>query len=50
MANVQRIPIRFREDRNGLHAELAACAIDAQRDLAPIRDQDFLKHLYGAPA
>jgi hypothetical protein len=44
MAHVQRITIGFRKNRNGLHAQLAARAIDAQRNLATISNKNFLKH------
>ena len=36
--------IGVRVDRDGLDAELAACADDAQRDLAAVRDEDAFDH------
>ena len=37
--------IRLRMDHDGLDAERAAGALDAQRDFAAVGDQDFFKHL-----
>ena len=47
-AHVQRFAVGFGVDGHGLDAELAARADDAQRDLAAVRDQDFLEHAAGA--
>jgi hypothetical protein len=44
-ANVKRLAIRFRVDRNGLHAELAAGANHPQSDLAAVGDENLLKHV-----
>ena len=44
-AHVQRLAVRFGVDRDRLHAELAAGADDAQRDLAAVGDQNFLEHV-----
>ena len=44
-AHVQRVLVRLRVDRDGLDAELAARANDAQRDFAAIGDQDLLEHV-----
>jgi hypothetical protein len=44
-ANVQGFAIRLGVNRDGLDAELAAGANDAQRDLAAVRDQDFFKQV-----
>ena len=44
-AHVQRLAIGLRVHGDRLDAELAARADDAQRDLAAIRDQDFLEHV-----
>src|SRR5581483_8125837 len=49
VAHVQRLAIDVGEDGDGRHAELVTRAIDAQRDLAAVGDQDFLEHLRGAP-
>ena len=39
-----------RVDGDGRDAELLRGAQDAQRDLAPVRDEDLVEHLIGAPA
>ena len=38
-ADVHRIDVRSRMDRNGLDSHLARRAVDAQRDLATVGDQ-----------
>src|SRR5262249_34385228 len=43
-AYVERLAVSLGVDRHGLHAKLAAGADHAQRDLAPIGDQDFAEH------
>ena len=43
-AHVQRFAIGLGVDGDRLHAELAAGADDAQRDLAAIGDQDLVEH------
>ena len=43
-AHVQRFAVGLGVDGDRLHAELAARADDAQRDLAAVRDEDFLEH------
>ena len=43
-ADVQRLAVGLGEDGDGLDLELPAGAQDAQRDLAPIGDEDFLEH------
>ena len=43
-ADVQRILVGLRIDGDGLDAELAAGADDAQGDFAAISDEDFLEH------
>ena len=43
-AHVQRVLVGLRIDGNSLDAKLAAGDDHAQRDLAPIRNQDFLEH------
>src|SRR5216683_4597614 len=49
-ADVQRILVGFRIDRDGFDAKLAAREDDAHRDLAAIRNQNFLEHSYsGGP-
>ena len=47
-SDVQRFAIGIRVDGHGRDLELAAGADDAQRDLAAVRDQDFLEHAAGA--
>ena len=42
--DVQRVLVGLGVDGDGLDAELAAGADDAQRDLAAVGDQDFLEH------
>ncbi len=42
--HVQRIPVRLRIYRHRLDAQLPARSQDAQRNLAPIRDQNLSKH------
>src|SRR5450755_988399 len=44
MANVQRIAIGFRKNGDGLHAQFAACPIDAQRNFAAVCDKYLTKH------
>src|SRR5881296_594263 len=46
----ERIGIRLRVGDDGADAELAAGADDPQRDLAPVRDEDLMEHLYRARA
>ena len=46
-ADVQGVFVGLRVDRDGLDAELAAGADDAQRDLPAVSDQDFLEHEVG---
>ena len=46
-AHVQRLAVGLGIDGDRLNAELAAGADDAQRDLAAIGDQNFLKHQSG---
>ena len=43
-ADVQRFAIGGGVYRNGFDAKLAARADDPERDLAPVCDQNFLKH------
>ena len=43
-ANVERLAIGLGVHGDRLHAELAAGADDAQRDLAAVGDEDFLEH------
>ena len=43
--HVQRVLVGLGVDGDRLDAELAAREDDAQRDLAAVRDQDFLEHL-----
>ena len=40
----QLVRIRRRVDRDGLDPHLLGGAVDAQGDLAPVRDQDLLEH------
>ena len=42
--HVQRVLVRLGVDGDGLDAQLAAGADDAQRDLSAVGDQDFLEH------
>ena len=42
--HVQRVLVGLRIDGDGLDAQLAAGADDAQRDLSAVGDQDFLEH------
>ena len=42
--HVQRVLVGLRIHRHGLDAQLAARDDDAHRDLAAVRDQNFLKH------
>src|SRR6476619_6211804 len=42
--DVLRVAIGLRIDHNRLDADLAARALDAQRDLAAVGDQDLLEH------
>ena len=49
-AHVQRLAVGLGVDGDGLDAELAAGANDAQRDLAAIGDQDFLEHVTACDA
>src|SRR3989454_962389 len=44
------IGIRLRVGDDAADAELAAGADDPQRDLAPVRDEDLMEHLYRARA
>ena len=46
-ANVERVAIRFRVDSDGADTEFLARADDAERDLAPIGDENLLEHLSG---
>ena len=41
---MQRFAIGFRVDRDSGYAQLLARAIDAERDLATVGDQNFSKH------
>ena len=43
-AHVQSIRVGGRVDGDRLHAELVQRADDANRDLAPVRDEDALEH------
>ena len=43
-ADVQRVLVGLGVDGDGLDAELAAGADDAQGDLAAVGDEDFLEH------
>ena len=43
-ADVHGVRVGGRMDRHGLDAHLLAGAVDAQRDLAPVRDQHLLEH------
>src|ERR1039458_520767 len=43
-AHVQRIPVRLAVDRHRADVEFLACANDAQRNLAAVRNQNLLKH------
>src|SRR5262249_45391915 len=43
-ADMERLAVRLRVDRDGLDAKLAARANDAQRDLATVRDENFTEH------
>ena len=49
-AHVLRVAVGLGMDDDGLDAELAARALDAQRDLAAIGDQDLVEQLVGAAA
>ncbi len=40
-ADVHRVGIGGRMDRDGLDAQFVACAMDAQRDLAAVGDQEL---------
>src|SRR5205823_3389900 len=44
--NVERARVDFGVHGDGLHAELAARAQDAERDLAAVRDENFSEHAY----
>ena len=48
--DVLRVAVGLRIDDHRLHSQLAAGALDAQRDLAPVGDQDLLEHRQGRPA
>ena len=43
-ADVHRVGVGGRMDRDGLDAHLLAGAVDAERDLAAVGDQDLLEH------
>src|SRR5262249_8404983 len=43
--NMQRIDVRFRINSQGANAQLFTGTNDAQRDLAPISNQNFLEHM-----
>src|SRR5260370_13509876 len=49
VANVDRVAVRVRIDRGGRDAQLAACAHDADRDLAAIGDEDLTKEFLFHP-
>ena len=46
-ADVHRLGVGGRMDRDGLDADLAAGADDPERDLAAIGDQDLVEHRGG---
>src|SRR6185312_8599302 len=49
--NVERVAVRGRVDGDRFHSELVQRADDANRDLAPVRDEDTLEHQrIGGPA
>ena len=48
-AHVERARVDLGVDGDGLDAELAARAQDAQRDLAAVGDEDLLEHRAAAP-
>ncbi len=43
-AYMERLAVSLRVHGHGLDTELAAGTDDAERDLSPIRDQNFLEH------
>ena len=48
-SDVQRVAIPFRVDGDGADPQLATGADHAERDLAPVCDQDLIEHLGASP-